>query len=93
MSLADPSPTATAHETFLERARGTLAANDTGAFIEPTLHQSPQQWSWDAALVAIGLAHLDESYDPRYGTPAGASDPSWSAALALEMLEPLPVGA
>lgn len=31
-----------------------------------------------------------EYYDPRDGSPAGASDFSWSAALALEMLEPLP---
>jgi hypothetical protein len=32
-----------------------------------------------------------EYYDPRDGSPAGASDFSWSAALALEMLEPLPL--
>lgn len=40
-------------------ARNVLARNDRGTFIAPGPHQYPGQWNWDAALIAIGLAHVD----------------------------------
>jgi len=40
-------------------ARDTLRANDTGAFIKPSLGQYPHQWNWDAAFIALGLATFD----------------------------------
>ncbi len=41
------------------RAAEILRANDTGTSVNaaPTLY--PHQWSWDAALISIGLAHID----------------------------------
>jgi len=40
------------------RAAGILQANDTGTIIKAAPNLYPHQWSWDAAFVAIGLAHL-----------------------------------
>jgi glycogen debranching enzyme len=45
------------------------------------------------SLALMASAGFFEYYDPRDGTPAGASDFSWSAALALELVEPLPLAA
>jgi glycogen debranching enzyme len=41
------------------RAVQVLRGNDTGEFIKPGPRQYPHQWNWDAALNALGLAHLD----------------------------------
>lgn len=41
------------------RAAEILRANDTGALIKAAPSLYPHQWSWDAALVSIGLAHID----------------------------------
>lgn len=40
-------------------AEGILTGNDRGTYIAPGPHQYPGQWNWDAALVTIGLAHID----------------------------------
>ncbi|MEM6428068.1 MAG: trehalase family glycosidase [Deinococcota bacterium] len=42
-----------------ERAVTTLRDNDVGVFTRPGTHQYPHQWNWDAALVALGLYHID----------------------------------
>ena len=41
------------------RAAEILRANDTGTSIKAAPSLYPHQWSWDAALIAIGLAHVD----------------------------------
>jgi glycogen debranching enzyme len=41
------------------RAQAVLRANDTGVFIKPGPRQYPHQWNWDAAVIALGLAHFD----------------------------------
>ncbi|MEJ2292074.1 MAG: trehalase family glycosidase [Deinococcales bacterium] len=58
-TLDGPFPDDEELRDFLERARHTLTANDVGDFVKPGLHQYPHQWNWDAALVAMGLAHFD----------------------------------
>ena len=58
-TLDGPFPDDEELRDFLERARRTLTANDVGDFVKPGLHQYPHQWNWDAALVAMGLAHFD----------------------------------
>src|SRR5437773_2083440 len=40
-------------------ARAVLAANDLGGFTKPAPRQYPHQWSWDSALIAIGLSRYD----------------------------------
>jgi hypothetical protein len=40
------------------RAAAILQANDTGTSIKAAPALYPHQWSWDAAFVSIGLAHL-----------------------------------
>jgi glycogen debranching enzyme len=45
--------------SLLDRAISVLRNNDTGVFTKPGPHQYPHQWNWDAALVALGLSHLD----------------------------------
>lgn len=47
-----------ASNPMARRAAELLRANDTGAAIKaaPTLY--PHQWSWDSALIAIGIAHV-----------------------------------
>lgn len=41
------------------RAAEILRANDTGTSIKAAPSLYPHQWSWDAALISIGLAHVD----------------------------------
>lgn len=41
------------------RAAEILRDNDTGALIKAAPNLYPHQWSWDAALVSIGLGHID----------------------------------
>lgn len=50
---------AVAATTLRDQARAVLAKNDRGSFIAPGPHQYPGQWNWDAALITIGLAHVD----------------------------------
>ena len=40
-------------------AEAVLRGNDVGPFIKPGARQYPHQWNWDAAVVALGLAHID----------------------------------
>jgi hypothetical protein len=44
---------------LLAQATAVLGHNDTGVFIKPGPGQYPHQWNWDAAFIAIGLAHYD----------------------------------
>lgn len=41
------------------RAAEILRANDTGALIKAAPSLYPHQWSWDAAFITVGLAHVD----------------------------------
>ena len=41
------------------RAAAVLRANDTGVMVRAAPDLYPHQWSWDAAFVSVGLAHLD----------------------------------
>ena len=41
------------------RAAEILRANDTGTSIKAAPSLYPHQWSWDAALISVGLAHID----------------------------------
>src|SRR5207248_1216302 len=41
------------------RAASVLRANDTGTLVTAAPRLYPHMWSWDAAFVSIGLAHLD----------------------------------
>lgn len=41
------------------RAAEILRANDTGESIKAAPSLYPHQWSWDAAIISIGLAHVD----------------------------------
>ncbi|MCO5215654.1 MAG: hypothetical protein M9950_05810 [Thermomicrobiales bacterium] len=41
------------------RAAEILRDNDTGALVKAAPSLYPHQWSWDAALVSIGLGHID----------------------------------
>ena len=36
-----------------------LARNNVGGWTKPAPRLYPHQWSWDAAFIAIGLAHTD----------------------------------
>lgn len=40
------------------RAADILRANDTGSLIKAAPSLYPHQWSWDAALISIGVAHV-----------------------------------
>jgi glycogen debranching enzyme len=44
---------------LLDQARAVLRLNDAGEFTKPSPHQYPHQWNWDAAFIALGLAHFD----------------------------------
>ena len=46
-------------EALARAALALLHENDVGAFIKPARHQYPHQWNWDAALIAVGLRHVD----------------------------------
>lgn len=39
-------------------AAGVLRRNDTGTMVTAAPRLYPHQWSWDAAFVSVGLAHL-----------------------------------
>lgn len=41
-----------------QAAADVLRANDTGTMVTAAPHLYPHQWSWDAAFVSVGLAHL-----------------------------------
>lgn len=41
------------------RAAYVLRGNDTGQLVTAAPRLYPHMWSWDAAFIAIGLAHLD----------------------------------
>jgi glucosylglycerate hydrolase len=41
------------------RAAYALRANSTGSMTRAAPHLYPHQWSWDAAFVSVGIAHLD----------------------------------
>jgi hypothetical protein len=44
---------------LIARAQNVLRLNDAGEFTKPSPHQYPHQWNWDAAFIALGLAHFD----------------------------------
>ncbi len=46
-------------ETMAERAAAVLRANDLGGWTKAAPALYPHQWSWDAAFIAVGWAHLD----------------------------------
>lgn len=43
---------------LLDAAVGVLHDNDTGTMVTAAPKLYPHQWSWDAAFVSVGLAHL-----------------------------------
>lgn len=45
--------------TLAARAARVLRDNDTGTVITAAPELYPHMWSWDAAFISIGLAHLD----------------------------------
>ncbi len=45
------------HKTLLAQAKAVLDGNWTGHFTMPSPRLYPHQWNWDAAFIAIGLAH------------------------------------
>src|SRR6266511_2572358 len=47
-----------AEDELGEAAAGVLRTNDRGTMTVAAPRLYPHQWSWDAAFVAIGLAHL-----------------------------------
>lgn len=49
----------TDYSNLIPRAQSILRANDTGQFTKPAPRQYPHQWNWDAAVIALGLAHFD----------------------------------
>jgi hypothetical protein len=46
------------HNHLAVQAAAILQANDTGTSIKAAPDLYPHQWSWDAAFIAIGLAHI-----------------------------------
>jgi hypothetical protein len=42
-----------------EAALGILRKNDVGGWTKPAPRLYPHQWSWDSALIAVGLVHID----------------------------------
>lgn len=46
-------------DRLLGEAIAVLRGNDRGTWTRPAPRLYPHQWSWDAAVVAIGWAHLD----------------------------------
>jgi hypothetical protein len=45
--------------SLAERAAAVLRRNDTGTLVTAAPRLYPHMWSWDAAFIAVGLAHLD----------------------------------
>jgi hypothetical protein len=48
-------------EELRTQAVEVLRTNDLGGWTKPAPKLYPHQWSWDSALIAIGLAHVDAS--------------------------------
>src|SRR5918995_6752281 len=46
-------------EDLVAQAASILRRNDTGGWTRAAPSLYPHQWSWDSAVIAIGLAHLD----------------------------------
>lgn len=46
------------YQALAAQAAGILQANDTGTSIKAAPGLYPHQWSWDAAFISIGLAHV-----------------------------------
>lgn len=46
------------HNPMALRAAAILQANDTGTLVKAAPSLYPHQWSWDAAFISIGLAHV-----------------------------------
>ncbi len=51
----DPDPSSSLWDAAVQ----VLRANDLGGWTRPAPRLYPHQWSWDSALVAVGLAHVD----------------------------------
>ncbi len=45
---------------LIEKAKEVLRKNWTGEFTIPASKLYPHQWSWDAALIAVGYAHFNQ---------------------------------
>lgn len=46
-------------DTLRRGALAVLQGNDLGDWTRPAPRLYPHQWSWDSAIISIGLAHLD----------------------------------
>ena len=46
-------------EILREGALAVLRNNDLGGWTKPAPRLYPHQWSWDSALIAVGLVHID----------------------------------
>lgn len=67
------------HAEIDEAARAVLRANDLGHMVTAAPMLYPHQWSWDAAFVAIGLAHMSV---PRATAELGTLfDAQWSTGM------------
>ncbi|MGH3443385.1 MAG: glucosylglycerate hydrolase, partial [Nitriliruptorales bacterium] len=62
-----------------EGAAAVLRANDAGGWTRPGRDLYPHRWSWDAAFIAIGLAHLDPARAA--AELAGVLDRQWTSGL------------
>ena len=47
-------------DMLVHQARAVLDFNWTGEYTMPGPRLYPRQWSWDAALIAIGYSHYDQ---------------------------------
>lgn len=57
-TLSRPAPSWSAQQ-LRDGALAVLARNNVGGWTKPAPRLYPHQWSWDAAFIAIGLAHHD----------------------------------
>ena len=53
------APRSAERDPLWSAAIAVLHDNDLGEWTKPAPRLYPHQWSWDSAIVAIGLAHLD----------------------------------
>jgi hypothetical protein len=60
MGLAPPEGVSEDVATLVHEALSVLEANWCGHATRPSARLYPHQWSWDAAFVAIGYAHVDQ---------------------------------
>ena len=51
-------PAGSTHERIVQQATKVLKDNDLGTMVMAAPRLYPHQWSWDAAFIAIGLAHV-----------------------------------